>query len=72
MRFHIEINQCLSNDPVLVVYLDTRTDEQIEQESEDGIYNCCATISEDRAQLLGTVAQCVNACIEEYQKHHEG
>lgn len=72
MRFEIKVNQPIDKkEPVLVVLLFTRKDEDYLNGCEDGIYNCCSTFPEDKRALLSVIETSVNACLEEYAKDME-
>lgn len=72
MRFEIEVRDSKnSSDQTLHVNLYTKKDEYYEEGGEEGIYGAVATVSPDRKQMAGTIAQCVNACLDDYEKEIE-
>jgi hypothetical protein len=73
MRFSIKIDNHNSNkEPILMVDLYTKTDEEHEKDDYDtGVYWTTATISEDKMTFLSMVEQCVNSCLEAHQAYLE-
>jgi len=72
MRFEVIVNQPLEHDqPILVVLLFTKKDEDYLNGCEDGIYNCASTMPDDKKALLSIIEQSINACIETYEKEIE-
>lgn len=72
MRFEIEIvDSKNSSDQTIHVNLYTEKDEYYEEGGQEGIFGAVATMSLDRKQMAGTIAQCVNACLEDNKKEIE-
>lgn len=72
MRFEIRINQGLEDqEPVLVVLLFTKKDEEYLNGCEEGIYNCASTMPKDTRELISIIENGVNACMQTYEKEME-
>lgn len=68
MKFEIKINYNIHKyEPVLLVLLFSKDEEEYLNGCEDGIYSCAFMLPGDRSELLSLIEKSVNACIETYQ-----
>ena len=67
MRFEIRIDGYLEKkDPVLLVLLFTKKQEEYLNGCEKGIYYCASTVPDDRQKLISIIENSINACLENY------
>lgn len=67
MRIEINLHSNITSpEPVLMIDLFTKSDEEYLNGCEDGIYSCAMTYPEDRKSLIAMIEDSVNDCLELY------
>jgi len=70
MRFDISVSTSfLGYSKVLKVVLFSKSDEEhAKDEYNSGIYDCCATVPDDKSAFLSMIEDCVNLCLRTYEE----